>query len=215
MEAVIWDMDGVLIDSRQTHIQAFRTIMEKYGWEFDEEILSKTFGMSNEGTINLVTGNTLDKKEVSRLSIEKDEYFCELIIHQAHFLPGAEEWLKQFDKDGISQALASSGSRKNIGTILDALDARHFFGAVISGDDKVGKPDPYVFLQAAKELGVTPERCLVIEDSGPGLMAAEAAGMKIVAVTTTNPPQRLKKADLILPYLTNLTSDEIGLLFRD
>lgn len=213
LEAIIWDMDGVLIDSRQTHLQAFQVILGKYGWKFDDEFLLKTFGTPNEESINLITGNTLDKEEVENLSVEKDKYFCELIVEQAEYLPGVEEWLNQFKNDGIPQALASSGSRENINTILDALDARQFIDAIVSGEDKVGKPDPYVFLQAARELDVTPHNCLVIEDSQPGLQAAEAAEMKILAVTTTNPPEKLKKADLVLTDLTLLKSNAIHSLF--
>ena len=215
LEAVIWDMDGVLLDSRLTHYQSFQAILGKLGLEIREDLFLSMFGAPNEDIINQASQYAFSEDEVVRMSIEKDQYFCKLIAEQAVYLPDVEKWLKQFSEDGIPQALASSGSWENINTIMDALHARQYFKTLVSGDDKIGKPDPYVFLQAAGDLGVRPESCLVVEDSQVGLQAAEAAGMKILAVATTNSPENLKKADLVLDDLTFLKDEMLGSLFEE
>ena len=102
---------------------------------------------------------------------------------------------------------------KNINTILDALRIRPFFDALVSGEDSASKPDPAVFLLSAQTLDVSPAACLVIEDGLAGVQAAVNAGMKCLAVTTTNSADRLVQADLILPDLTSLTGKELENLF--
>ena len=213
LKAVLWDMDGVLIDSRQTHYESFKMTLSKYGWEVSETFFMDTFGKTNDQLINIVSDGTLEPDLVEKISVEKDKLFCEMIAGQVEFMDGVEHWLKQFKADGISQALASSGTWININTVLDALNARQYFGAVTSGEDKAGKPDPAVFLGAAKVLNVPVSNCLVIEDSEPGLQAAEAAGMKILAVATTNPPEKLGKADIVLNDLTELNSEMVSGIF--
>ena len=212
LKAVLWDMDGVIIDSRQSHYEAFKIVLEKYGLEMSKAFFLETFGMPNDKMIKLVD-DSLDSALIDKISVEKDSVFCDLIAEQAEFMDGVAHWLQQFKADGIAQALASSGTWMNINTILDALHARQYFNAVTSGEDWGGKPDPTVFLEAAKALGVPASDCMVIEDSEAGLQAAEAAGMKILAVATTNPPEKLGKAHIVLKDLTELDSEMVRGLF--
>lgn len=214
LEAVIWDMDGVLIDSWEKHYKAFQIMFSNHGWDVPEEHFTASFGMPNFETIKLVTGNKLDQSEVQQMADEKKEIFCELIQEEAEFMPGVEQWLNKFREDGIRQALATSGTWQSINVILDALQARGYFKAIISGEDGVAKPDPMIFLKAAESLEVAPENCLVIEDSPFGLTAAEAAGMKAVAVTTTHPSQNLTKAALVINDLTELKTQQVNELFE-
>jgi HAD superfamily hydrolase (TIGR01509 family) len=213
LKAVLWDMDGVLIDSRQSHYEAFKIVLKKYDLKMSKAFFLETFGMPNEKMINLID-DSIDPALIDEISVEKDKVFCDLIAEQVTFMDGVEHWLQQFKAAGVAQALASSGSWANINTILDALNARRYFGAVTSGDDIAGKPNPAVFLQAAEALDVPVANCLVIEDSEPGLQAAEAAGMKILAVATTNPPEKLGKADIVLADLTELKSSMLEELFQ-
>ena len=207
-------MDGVLLDSQTAHFIAFREVMEKYGFEVSDAAFKPTFGMTNEQVIRHVSGERFTDAQVETICREKDEQFRVVIAKEAEFMVGVEDWLAQFRNTGVRQALASSGSWENIYTILEALQARPYFDAVVSGEDCASKPDPAVFLRAADQLEIEPSACLVVEDSIAGIQAAAAAGMKCLAVATTYPLERLPQTDLLLPDLTGLTAEMLAELFK-
>jgi len=213
LEAVIWDMDGVLLDSRPSHFKAWDAIFRKYKITANEHQLRRTFGMTNEQVIQHITDQPISEELCSRIGPEKDIIFQCFIRDQAEFLPGVKKWLEAFRQNGISQALASSGSPGNIHVILKALGAESYFDLVVSGDGQPSKPDPFIFLKTADELKKIPLNCLVIEDSVAGVKAAKAAGMKCVAVTTTNFARKLADADMVLDNLTQLVTEKIQKLF--
>jgi len=213
LEAVIWDMDGVMLDSRSAHFKAFHTIFEKYGIKIYMEQIQRSFGMTNQQIIQSMVDQPISKESTDRIGREKDILFQNIIRDQAVFLPGVKKWMEAFKQNGIRQALASSGSHGNINAILTALDAETYFDEIVSGDGLPGKPDPFVFLKAADRLGIVPLNCLVIEDAVVGVQAAKAAGMKCVAVTTTNPAKKLTDADVVLSNLAELTADHVQALF--
>ena len=213
LEAVIWDMDGVILDSRLAHFKAFRTILEKYEIKVYKERLQRYFGMTNQQIIQLMVDKPISKELTDRIGREKDILFQNIIRDQAVFLPGVKKWMETFKQSGIRQALASSGSHGNINAILTALAAETYFDEIVSGDGLPGKPAPFVFLKAADCLGVLPLNCLVIEDAVVGVQAAKAAGMKCVAVTTTNPAEKLVDADVVLSNLAELTVDHVQMFF--
>ena len=214
LQAVLWDMDGVLLDSQAAHLIAFRKVLAKYDFQVLDSVFKPTFGMTNEQVIRHVSGKRFTDEEVETICQEKDEQFRVVIAKEAVFMDGVEQWLTEFKKNGVRQALASSGSQENIYTILNALKARPYFDAVVSGEDCASKPDPAVFLRAASQLDVDPSACLVIEDSIAGIQAAAAAGMKCLAVTTTYPLEKLPHTDLVLPGLNGLTAEMLAALFR-
>jgi len=213
LQAVIWDMDGVLVDSCSFHFSAWHRIFDKYKWIVSDETLRGTFGMTNDQVIQNFCNSPLDHETINAIGSEKDRLFREFISTEARFLPGVQTWLQEFRKNGIKQALASSGSWENINTVLDTLHARQYLDAIVSGEDSASKPAPDVFLLAAKELAASPSRCLVIEDAIAGVQAAKVAGMQCLAVTTTNPPEQLNGADLIVRDLIDLKKQMIKKLF--
>jgi beta-phosphoglucomutase-like phosphatase (HAD superfamily) len=121
--------------------------------------------------------------------------------------------MEAFRQNGVRQALASSGSPGNINVVLTALAVETYFDEVISGDGLPSKPDPLIFIKAADHLGIIPLNCLVIEDAAAGVQAAKAAGMKCIAVTTTNHAEKLADADVVLDNLAELMTDHIRRLF--
>ncbi len=196
--AVLWDMDGVLVNTRAAHFMAFDQVFRDFGIEIKNDGYQNLFGMTNQQIILTLTNGDLEPALVSRLDREKDVRFRQVVAAQAMLTVGVVEWLKEFKQSQIRQAVASSGSRDNIHAILDAMQIRPFFDAIASGDECASKPDPAVFLAAAKELKVEPEDCLVIEDSLVGVQAAVAAGMKCVAITTSYPRERLSLASTVI-----------------
>ena len=213
LKAVIWDMDGVLLDSGPSHFKAWHTTFKKHRMKVYEQRLRRTFGMTNQQVIQFMVDKPISKELTDRISREKDILFQRVIRDQAVFLPGVEKWMEVFRQNGIRQALASSGSLGNINVVLTALGAAIYFDEVVSGDGLPSKPDPFVFLKAANRLGIIPLNCLVIEDAVAGVQAAKAAGMKCVAVTTTNHAEKLTDADVVLDNLAELMTDHIQKLF--
>jgi HAD superfamily hydrolase (TIGR01509 family) len=215
LRAVLWDMDGVLVDSQHAHFISLREVLARYGFELTEEIFKPTFGMTTEQGIRQYSGQRFTDELLGEICALKHAQYRQVIAREAEYIAGVENWLARFKRAGVIQALASSSSWADIDIILDALNARPYFDAVVSGEDCAGKPDPAVFLRAAAQLGVEPRACLVIEDSIAGIQAAAAAGMKCLAIATTFPLEKLPKTDLVLPGLTDLKAEMLADLFRE
>ncbi len=203
-------MDGVLIDSHYAHFLSFEQAFEKFGIDFKKDEYSKMFGMPNDRMIQRMTDTPLDSSKITAIDREKDLRFREIFTSQAHLMNGVESWLIDFRENGIRQAVASSGSRENIRSVLEALNIRFYFDATTSGDECPGKPDPAVFLTAARKLGVAPDDCLVIEDSLVGIKAAAAAGIPCVAITTSYPAEQLAGASMVIDQFTKENLDRVG-----
>lgn len=208
-DAVLWDMDGVLVDTFDGHYRAWSRLFAEIGHPFSLADFRRTFGMNNRSIFKTLLDRDLPMEEFQHLSDLKEQYFRESVRGNTRFLPGAEEWLERFQTLGLKQAVASSAPQENIDVHLEELNARRWFDAVVSGEKLPGKPDPAVFLRAAQLLSAQPGKCLVIEDAVHGVEAARSAGMRCVAVLTSSPPEALSRADLIVRDLTHLTLDQL------
>ena len=199
--AVLWDMDGVLVDTGDFHYQSWKETFEELDVPFDKEVFRKTFGMNNAGILEGLFGRKPEPDEVTRISDKKESLFRELIKGKAEPLPGVRSWLKQFQTWNIKQAITSSAPPENIEFLVAELKIGEYFNEIVSGFDLPGKPNPDVFLKAARKLQILPEKCIVVEDAIAGVEGAKKAGMKCIAVTTTNPASALEKADCIFDDL--------------
>jgi beta-phosphoglucomutase len=214
LQAVLWDMDGVIVDTFDGHYEAWQQTFDELSQPFDVEMFRKTFGMNNRLILTTVFQRDLPEEFIQEISDRKELLFREGIQGSAQLLPGVGQWLKRFADLGIKQAVASSAPQANIDALLDELGIRAFFQAEAAGATLEGKPDPAVFLLAATLLDVEAHHCLVIEDSIAGVEAARRGGMKCVAVLTTNPAGKLAGADLVLKDLTLLDEETLQELFR-
>ena len=208
-KAILWDMDGVLVDTFDTHFRAWSRIFAELDHPFTLDDFRRTFGMNNRSILKTLLGVDLPEADFQAVSDRKEVYFRESVRGITRFLSGVAEWLERFESLGLPQAVASSAPPENISALLNELHAHRWFSAVVSGAKLSGKPDPAVFLLAAQQLGVSPADCLVIEDAVPGVEAAKRGGMRCIAVLTTNPPEALQQADLIVPDLTHLTLEHL------
>lgn len=206
-------MDGVLVDTGQAHFTAWRETLAQYGKNYSHEDFKATFGMNNTSILRYVYGEDLDAGFVREVGESKEVMFREMVQAGVDPLPGVLDWLGWFRTHNLKQAVASSAPWENIDALVDALGFRPYFDAIVSGADLPGKPKPDVFLKAARLVGIPPKACLVIEDAVPGVQAARNAGMKCIAVTTTNPAEELKQADLVLSDLTKLTEQRLAAMF--
>ena len=157
-----------------------------------------------------------DEAEVVRLSLRKEALYREIVREKGlEPLPGVRTWLERLEAAGVPRVIGSSTHRENIEVSLDVLGLRPFFTQIVSSEDvSHGKPDPEVFLKAAGKIGMAPERCVVFEDAHVGIEAAHRAGMRVIAVATTNPLEELGKADLAVVRLDALEVGKIAEWFR-
>ena len=212
--AVLWDMDGVLVDTGSFHYMAWKKTLDELGVSFDKEDFRKTFGMNNAGILERVFERKPKHEEVSHISKKKESLFRELAQGKAELLPGVRTWLEQFRTWETKQAITSSAPPENIEFLVAELKIRGYFDEIISGFDLPGKPAPAIFLKAAGTLQVNPENCVVIEDAIAGVEGAKRAGMKCVAVTTTNPASQLAEADIAVDNLGNLNQNDFLSLLK-
>lgn len=203
IRGILWDMDGVLIDTTDAHFEAWRQIMAKQNMELDRQYFLGALGMNNVGAIEYLFRRPVNQREVDAIGTMKEELFRKILRGRVNLLPGVQEWLEFFNTHDFLQAVATSAPWANIDTLFDETGIRHFFQAIVSAYDMPGKPDPYVFLEAAKKLGLKPEECMVIEDSVAGVEAARRGGMKCLAIETSNPADKLTRADLVLNRLSD------------
>jgi len=205
---VLWDMDGVLVDTGEAHFESWREVLAERGASFSPEDFQRTFGMNNAGLLKLLFDEELSVEEVQTISDRKEIMFRELVKGKARPLPGVLEWLARLRNMGIRQAIASSAPPENIDVLVDEVGMRDYFEAIVSGFSLPGKPNPDVFLEAARQIGVSPAECVVVEDAIAGVQAARNAGMRCIAVTTTNRADRLTAADIVVDGLDELSEDD-------
>jgi HAD superfamily hydrolase (TIGR01509 family) len=200
-------MDGVLVDTGDLHYRAWQQVLGEEGIFFSLEEFRRTFGMHNSSILEMLLGAPPDESTLKRIGGRKEALFWGLIRGQAVAMPGVVDWLKRLERSGISQAVASGAPLENIEFLVDELEIRNYFGALVSSDGMPSKPDPAVFLEAARRLNLPPQRCVVVEDGLPGLQAARGAGMRCIAVTTTHPASALMAADRVVEGLDKLPED--------
>jgi beta-phosphoglucomutase-like phosphatase (HAD superfamily) len=214
---VIWDMDGVLVDTGDFHYLSWVEALSEVGLSMDEQFFKETFGMNNAGIIAILVEGEPDSEFVEQLSERKEVWFRELVKGRVQPLPGVRIWLERLQAENnpgnsdqpmiVRSAIASSGPPANIEALIGELGFDDYFYAIVSGADMPGKPDPGVFLEAARQIEIVPEKCVVVEDAVAGVEGARRAGMKCVAVTTTNPAEALQDADIIVDRLDELPED--------
>jgi beta-phosphoglucomutase len=205
--AVIWDVDGVLVDSAEQHRQAWHRLAAEEGVPFTDADFWASFGMRNADIIPRFFGADLTPEQVQALADRKESTYRELLRAQVAALPGARELLAALHAAGYRQAIGSSAPPENLQVIVDLLGLAPYLEATISGERVArGKPAPDIFLAAAAALGVPPTRCLVIEDAPAGVAAAHAGGMRCLAVRRAGQadPPALASADLVVDSLTEV-----------
>ncbi len=204
IRGVIWDLDGVILDSAEQHWRAWHALAGETRAHFSQTDFRATFGQRNADIIPRFW-RTGDPAEIARLAERKETIYRDLLKRDATALPGAIDLLRDLRDAGWRQALGSSAPLENIDLILDLLGLRDVLNAIVSGEQaQRGKPAPDIFLAASRALGLAPVKCCVIEDAVAGVQAAQAAGMRCVAVTNGRPNRELAIADVVVSSLVEL-----------
>jgi len=199
----LFDWDGVVIDSSAQHEESWEILAGEIGKPLPPNHFVRGFGMKNQVIIPNILGWTEDPEEIHQYSLRKEQLYREIIRkHGIEPLPGVVTLLGMLADHGVPCAVASSTHRENIEVIFDAIGVRRYFAAVVTAEDvSHGKPDPEVFLKSAEKIGRPASNCVVFEDALVGIEAGRAAGAKVIAVATTNPLERLDRADIAVESL--------------
>jgi len=196
VNGVIFDMDGVLLHNLDLHIQAFKLFGDENGRNLTSKQIQAVFGRKNSDMLQALLEKELTGEEIRRYEARKEKLYRDLIRPQLHerMVEGLPELLRAIRSENLGTALATSGPRDNVDMVLDELDLRQDFDAIVTGDQVIqGKPHPEVFLLAAKKLNLPAFECVVFEDSFSGVEAALRAECKCVALATTHTRDELRQ----------------------
>src|SRR5262249_51086808 len=212
--AVLWDMDGTLIDSEEFHWISWRDTLAKEGIVITREQFLSSFGQRNDSILPRWLGAASSPERIERIGNAKEELYRSLITRNGISpLPGVAHWVRQLHQEGWPQAVASAAPRANIDAVLEALSATHIFQGIVSAEDvHRGKPDPEVYVTAASRVGVPPERCIVVEDAVAGVEGARRAGMRSIGVSRDG---KNLPADLVVRSLELLAPDAFEKLLEE
>ena len=208
---VIFDWDGVIVDSAPQHLAAWEILAAEEHLPLTEGHFRKGFGLKNSFIIPEILDWTRDPKEIHRLSLRKEALYRECLQNSALApLGGVRTLLAVLNDHDVPCVVGSSTERKNIMSVLKRLELEGCFSAFVTGEDVVhGKPDPEVFLKAASIIERLPHNCVVVEDSEAGLQAARACGMFALGVTTTRPRSELKSAHCVVETLDHVSLNDL------
>jgi len=213
VRAVLWDMDGTLIDSEELHWISWRNTMATEGIAITHEQFLASFGQRNDSIVPRWLGAAATPERVEKIANAKEELYRHLVRRDGISpLPGVASCLDRLHKQGWRQAIASAAPRANIDAILEALSATHIFQSIVSAEDvHRGKPDPEVYLTAASRVGAPPGRCIVVEDAVAGVEGARSAGMRSIGVSHNG---KHLPADIVVKSLDLLDDDAFEVLLQ-
>ena len=205
--AFIFDMDGTLVDNMHFHTEAWGKMLSENGVEMNaHNFLVKTAGKTNREILPTVFGEISDER-IKELGHRKESLYQELFLPHRAVVKGVIEFLEEAEKLGVKMAVSTAAPVMNVEFILDGLDLRKYFQAVVTAADvKEGKPNPEIFLKSAEKLNVEAENCLVFEDAIGGFEAAHRAGMKSIGIATVNSIEDILKLESVVEAHDDFTN---------
>jgi haloacid dehalogenase superfamily, subfamily IA, variant 3 with third motif having DD or ED/haloacid dehalogenase superfamily, subfamily IA, variant 1 with third motif having Dx(3-4)D or Dx(3-4)E/beta-phosphoglucomutase family hydrolase len=212
--AVIFDMDGVLVENSDIHDKAWQMTCRKYGRNVSADAIKTIFGGTNKIFVSRLLGIN-DERKINAIAIEKEALYRKLYEETIQLPEGLLNLLKEIKRKRIPMAVATSAPTENVDFVLDRLNIRNYFDILVDETYVTkGKPDPEIYLITAEKLGLKPENCIVIEDSVFGIQSAKDAGMKVIGITTTFNEEQIKKAHLIIHSFKELDIKKIKSLIN-
>jgi beta-phosphoglucomutase len=214
--AVIFDMDGTLIDNTRYHYKSWQALFKKHG---KGDLTKETYYTEISGvpvfqSIKRIFGSEYDEVGLKKLFEEKEEFYRKEYAPHVKPIDGLEPFLADLKKAEVKMAMATSASITDINFILDRIPIRQYFDAIIDSTMvKEPKPSPQIFLKAAQVLNMRPENCVVFEDSLAGIKAANSGNMKVVGITTGHTAAELHPVNLVIDNYIDLSAAELASLF--
>ena len=204
---VVFDMDGVLVDSAPPHFESWQRLAAEEGITVTRAQFEASFGRQNRDIIPTFFGPVSDER-LQALANRKEEIYRNIVREKVPVIEGAVELIEALAAEKVPLAIGSAGPLENIRLILQSMRVAQHFDVIVSGDDVTrGKPDPMVFSVACERLRLPPSRCVVIEDAPVGVMAARSAGAKVAAVMMHHSKEALKGAgaNVVVQRLREIT----------
>ncbi len=215
-QAVIFDVDGVLVDSYQPHFRSWQAMLAEHSIEFTEPEFRAPFGRTSRDIILALCGDRFPMEQLQAFDDRKEAFYRDIIRDDFPAVEGAAELIDSLYEAGFALAVGSSGPTENVALALESLGCARKISARVTGSDVTrGKPDPQVFQMAAQQLGVEPRHCAVVEDASAGVEAANRAEMTSIGLTGTATREQLAHADFVVDHLHELTPKSIQGLFLD
>ncbi|MDB5141030.1 MAG: yqaB [Mucilaginibacter sp.] len=210
MKAFIFDLNGTMINDMTYHTRAWQNLLNnELGGNFSwDEIKPQMYGKNPEVLVRMFGPNRFTMDEMNSLSYEKEKKYQQEFLPHLELLPGLHDFLEKAYQKDIPMAIGSAAIPFNIDFVLDNLNIRHYFKAIVSADDVLlSKPDPETFIKAARLLNVSPVNCLVFEDVPKGAEAAANAAMEAVVITTTHQPDEFKHLPNVIHFANDFTDN--------
>jgi len=208
--ALIFDMDGTMVDNMMTHHLGWQKILAAYGLELTMEEVKATCHGKNTEIIERLFPGQYNPAERERISSEKEDWYRSIFLPELKLLPGLHDLLETTQQNGIPMGIGTAAPKVNVDFVLDTLHIRPYFQAIVQADDvDKGKPDPTVFFMVADRLGVPYRECLVFEDSPTGAKTALNAGMKAIILTTTHGEAEFEGIPSVLRCVPDFTRVDV------
>lgn len=211
--AVIFDMDGVIVDNADYHFKAWKQTCNQYGISLTEEqYQTQLNGRTMTDTLAILFGRKLSEEEETAFSQTKEALYRELYAPHLKPVPGLLSFLQSLQQAGFPLAVATSAPPDNVTFTLDGTGTRAFFSSIIDASMvSQGKPHPEVYTRSGEALNMPPQNCWVFEDAVQGVKAGKAAGMKVCGISTTHTADKLHEADRIISDFEGLTAEDLFL----
>ena len=212
--AILFDFNGVIIDDEPQHCEALIATLAEYGYPLDRETYYRDYlGFDDRECFRFTfaqDGDEVTPVRIAEAIERKNEHYLQAIRSEMRLVPGAADFVAAAVDEGHRLAIVSGALRREIDLVLDAAGLRRHFGIVVAAEDvSACKPDPQGYIRARQALGLAPERCVVVEDSLPGLAAARAAGLRCAVLTTSHPGDVLGTADAVWPDLAGHSPSDL------
>jgi beta-phosphoglucomutase family hydrolase len=198
--AVIFDLDGTMVDNNHVHLQSWQVYLQRLGRTISaEEYRRHVNGRTNKDVIEFIYERKMSDEEAMVFAHEKEAIYRELFAPYIKPVAGLPELLEALQQRGLPMGIATSGIQPNIDFMFEHIPIRAYFSVIVNSSHiSKGKPDPEIYVKAAGQLGIAPQHCLVFEDAVVGIQSAKAAGMKVIALTTTHSAEELAGADKLI-----------------
>lgn len=215
MQAIIFDLNGTMINDMDYHTRGWLYLLNNVlGGNFTwDEVKPQMYGKNQEVLVRMFGAGKFTDEEMERLSIEKERRYQQEFFPDLKLLPGLDGFLEKAYQQDIPMAIGSAAIPFNIDFVLDNLNIRHYFKAIVSADDVLlSKPNPETFLKCAELLNIEPTECMVFEDVPKGAEAALNAGMEAIILTTTHQPEEFEGLDNIIHFASDFDDGFISSL---
>lgn len=215
-KAFLFDLNGTMIHDMEFHLKVWNKIINEdlNAGLTKDEVKAQMYGKNHELLDRVFGKGTLSEADISKYSQRKEELYRELYRPHVALIPGLEELIRLADRSGIMMGIGSAANRFNIDFVLDDLNIRSYFNAIVGAEDVIeSKPNPEVFLKGAQLLDVEPGSCIVFEDVPKGAEAALNAGMKVIIVTTTHAAEEFAHYPNVLFFISDYNDSRLAELF--